>query len=212
MKYEEAVQKNLDHMGTPASDWKAVAIKSMAETTDDKGRKIKMPEFDFPKDYTHAPSLFLSGTSDTCCELCGTAIKFVYWLQNDTRKWLLCVGSECVTQFEQASGLQLSKEFMWEQNRQLLRECIAARHEIFAHYSRKDHMGYGRYRNIIVNKQAHDTWRELDNLIGDKDADGRWPTTDGAITRWVNAYGEQARELLDTAQDLIKRTAIQPAA
>jgi hypothetical protein len=203
MNYNEAVKNNLEHMGTPGIQWRPVPIIGMAETKDDKGNKVKMPEFEFPEGYTHAPSLYLCSNSSSCCELCGTPIKNLYYLQNDTHKWLLIVGSECVTHFGNLSGETLTKEFMWEQNRQLLRESIRVLAELKQRFSKRDSYGYLRWHNW----PAMDVYYPLHKLVGDKRADSafrRSMTSDAAITRWINTHGPAVRELLNDAYSFVE--------
>ncbi len=124
--YNANVARNLKHMDTPVSEWKAVPVKNVVVTKNDKGKAVSMPEFDFEvcKDFAHAPSLYAnSSNSDACCELCGTGIKKVYWLYNQNKKWTLAVGSECVTHFQEGeSGEQLSRSKKIELAKDLIRE------------------------------------------------------------------------------------------
>ncbi len=122
--YNQAVQRNLAHMGAPASQWSAVPISGMADSDAPDDRK--MPEFSFPDPavYKHAPTLYPCnpGPGAMNCELCGhSPIKTAYWLQNDVQKLILLVGSECVTRFEGKSGQRLAKEHIWAANRETVR-------------------------------------------------------------------------------------------
>lgn len=111
--YQERISMNLKNMGSSKEEWRSVPIKGVAEVENNKGKIVKMPLFDFPKNYSKAPTLFPVGSNQMNCELCGkTPIAVAYWLQNDLHKWTLLVGSECVTKFESgASGKDNLREY-----------------------------------------------------------------------------------------------------
>ena len=113
-RYDQRVAYNLQHMGTEASEWKAVPITGFTETLNDKGKPVSMPVFDFSvtKGFTKAPTLFPASAGVlTNCELCAKPIKNVYWIYNPTRQYTLQVGSECVTHFgEGKSGEEIARE------------------------------------------------------------------------------------------------------
>src|SRR5205823_1943680 len=70
--YAERVSANMQFMGTGLHQWKAVPIKGFASTENDKGKDIEVPEFDFPKGYKKAKSLYACNTGgEINCELCG---------------------------------------------------------------------------------------------------------------------------------------------
>lgn len=213
--YEKAVKENLAHMGTTMSEWSAVPVSGMNEIEGTGGQVVSMPVFDFPTGYEKAPTLFASDTSDTNCEWCGTRIKRLFWIQNHKRKWILSVGSECVTHFENGrSGKQLVKEKIWEQNRDLLRSAIAAKHDLYSAFARKIYRGYGRYGYEIGDNSARGkvvlaTYQGLVGVIGNLMPDpGRsaieTASSNGAISRWANAKKEVAAELIQNAYSLIE--------
>lgn len=166
-KYEQRVKENLAHMGTPARDWRAVEITG---TQNANGRA--MPTFRFPKGYKRNETTLYKATSAESmnCELCGAAIKYAYWLQNDAAKELLLVGSECVTHFEEASGERLSKEAQWAKNRALLAKARRLADEM--------------YRTSKGDWEAHKDWlnfyEPFENIPED--------APNGRITRWVNRH------------------------
>lgn len=125
--YDEAVAKNLSHMGTPASEWVATPIKEMVND----GQNPVFPSYDYPSGYSSAPSLFKITGQDCNCELCGHAIKICFALQNDSKQWMLTVGSECVTHFGTGqSGKELASEKQKMVKREFLRTARARCNEL----------------------------------------------------------------------------------
>ncbi len=105
-EYDERVRRTMSAMGTAPQEWAACPVEMK---TDKEGHVC--PSTTFPQGYTPAPSPIPEATSNACqCRLCGHPIKNCYWLQCDTRQWLLMVGSECVTHFAAASGEKLAKD------------------------------------------------------------------------------------------------------
>lgn len=139
--YSEAVQKNLDHMGTPAWEWRAVKVTGMASTTGPTGSPVSMPIFDFPAGYTPAPTLYPQsvGLDGGNCELCNHPIKRAYHIQHDANRWILTVGSECVTHFaEGKNGEQVARQDIKEANRQLIRDTHHLRKQLLPLCSRQE--------------------------------------------------------------------------
>lgn len=207
MSYKEAVELNLKHMGTPASEWRAMGVVGFTETEDAEGRAITLPVFeDAPSGYTSAPTLFKGSSDSPCCELCGAAIKKVYHLQNDTKRWTLPVGSECVTKFEEGkSGEDLSKEAKATMNRDFLREALQTRKELLNLFTRTTDLGYGRKGSAWDHPKARELYFDLKKTTANMDPDHfRYPTQDGPITRWVNKHGDSVRELIEQASTMIE--------
>jgi len=127
--YQERIKENLERMETPATEWSAVPIEGEAKAEVDGKTKL-MPVFSFPKNYSNAPTLYPNSVAGGImnCELCGKQpIKTAFWLQNDTRKWTLLVGSECVTHFEQGkSGQENQREFRVKQAELLAKDAASA--------------------------------------------------------------------------------------
>ena len=207
MNYEQTVKHNLEHLGTPAHQWQAVPVKGMAQTEADS-LAVSMPEFDFPKDYKPAPSLYRNnGAGDMCCELCAHQIKFAYYIQNDSKRWTMLVGSECVTHFEEKSGKELAKEQVWEMNRDLLRQAIELKKAIYKKYTKHTYIGYGRYEYRWVLTSANQIvkdWQFLVKATKDKETDGKWASPNGVITRFANKNGDRIREMLETYSELME--------
>lgn len=211
--YAQAIKANLAHMGTVASDWRAVGVTRMAEETDaPDGRP--MPEFDFPDGYDHAPTLYPSGTGKhLTCELCTHPIMTAYWIANDSRRWILMVGSECVKNFgEGKTGERLGKEAQWEANREYVREveraleAFKAEMQTVRQENRWTPSGY-RYVNVKVwRSMPQETLRaalKLESSLENVLADGgkHVPASDnGTITRWVNKHRQTAEQTMRLMQ------------
>jgi GNAT superfamily N-acetyltransferase len=150
LTHDEAVRCSYEYTGTNAGDWNAVAVKKFAETNDDRGNKITVPEFDFPSGYKPVKPFFESSAQNPCCELCGHSIKNAYHIQNDKEELTMTVGSECVTQFgEGKSGKRLEKEAMWNANRDVLKQTWDARDKLAEEFGYEDHVTKQR---IIFNE------------------------------------------------------------
>jgi len=113
--YQQSIQDNLDHMDTVLQDWTPVASEVLGH--DERGK----PSFDFqiPGGYIAAPSLY---NNEKVCHLCNTPCRQKFPIKNDTKKWLLWVGSECITRFSdnKQSGAKLQQEAGWQANVALL--------------------------------------------------------------------------------------------
>jgi hypothetical protein len=219
--YDKVVAENLAHMGTGAAEWSAVGITGMVESDAPDGRQ--MPEFAFPEDYESAPSMYHSGpTADTmCCELCAHPIKNAYWIQNDMRKWVLLVGSECVTHFEGKSGERIVKETVWAANRDMMRQykdaVRAFKGEWMVKYERSERNAYGNWTQVVRWGWKHNTPKDamtacvnLEKLTETMEPDevrniynGRLvceATTNGAITRWMKNNRQIADAFVETME------------
>jgi len=165
----------------------------------DKGSEMAV--FNFPAGYHAVKTLY---TGD-CCHLCGTLIKNVFWIKNDKKRWVMAVGSECVTHFGPGdSGQALAKKTVWEQNRHLLIELIELRWMLWRRYSERICLGYGRYDTSIwprspVKRQAADLYKAMVACSG-KATD---ESPNGAVTRWAKKKGDEAQKLIDQAKVLV---------
>jgi len=124
LKHAEAVSATMIYLGTNSGQWSAVPVEDMVEVQDSKGNGRTVPQFATPKDYTHVetPWTSMGSGGEFCCELCATPIKNAFQIQNDEKKWLMTVGSECVTKFgEGMSGEQLAKKDMQKKRRDLVK-------------------------------------------------------------------------------------------
>lgn len=181
--YNETVARNLAHMATSAADWKAVPI--LGEHPNPDGGK-PLPEFDIPRGYAHAPTLYpafhqLDGW--TSCELCAHPIKIVYWLQCDAKRWLLAVGSECVTHFGTGlTGEQIAKAARVKLAQELLGEAIAWRMRMQEEL-RTTTRGYCEKRRFV---------RRLSQIIGSI----KLTSSDAVISGWLTRRQKDAESLI----------------
>lgn len=204
--YDKIVEANLAHMQTPASQWRAVESSGETLVETDRGFKA-MPVHEMPVGYTEAPSLYKHNGSSCCCNLCGKDIVNVYFIQNDERKWIMPVGSECVTHFELGlSGEELHKERQWQRNRELLASVIALRREIWTTFSKVTHQGYGRTSREMprhgLGGQAEVIRKELIKITGQNDVEH---STNGALTTWARKHETRVGELLVAGRELLER-------
>ena len=166
--YAERVAANLAQMQTPRADWRALAPTGTDQDEDGK----TVPTFDFSTvaGFTTAPTLYRSFPGETCCELCGRpGIKKVYHLRNDSRRWLLAVGSECVTHFEEKSGEEMAKETQDEKNLAQINAVFDTRRALADHFSRVCDRGYGRSERVWRDWSAQSLWRKLLDITGKTD-------------------------------------------
>lgn len=168
--YKERVDSNLRNMGTPAKEWSALDIIGFQEVANDKGETVKMPVFDFSaiKGYKKPNTLYpapasQSTTAWTNCELCGKNIKNVYWIKNDSKKYSLAVGSECVTHFDQGkSGKEIERNHKIQLAIMLDNDVYNLRQLLLKHKSK-----------VQYNKRQYDVI-DIDyyaNKVSDKNAD-----------------------------------------
>lgn len=210
--YGKAVAENMAHMGSNLAEWTAVEISGLADTTNDKGEALKMPQFVFPVGYDSAPSMFKNQNA-ACginCELCGHDIKNVYWIKNDSRKWTMAVGSECITGFtaDGKTGVEMSEDVRRAQNRELVIALVTLAKAIHYSFGFMASMGYGRHQHAWVIGDARTLHKSILKLLGKIDAD----STDGAISGFITRKGSEAKALLQTVTAWQKETAILQAA
>lgn len=198
-------------MGTPTHEWSAVPIAEMVND----GQNPAWPSYHYPAGYTKAPSMFTSATSsDACCELCGHPIKIVYALQNDTKQWLLNVGSECVTHFNAGkSGKELASEKIKADKREALRK---ARVTMEATKSRIDALNLRDTEARSVSSQLWRIWEGMRRLLRgyhSDPADG-WrngqrvtipASTDAEVSGWYRARKAHFETLAQRANNVAPR-------
>jgi hypothetical protein len=181
--YAGRISENLTHMGTEATEWTAVPIIGFNEI-EVNGKEKKMPLFDFPKGYSKAPTLYpMNTTGDYNCELCSkSGITTVYHIQNDKKKWVLSVGSECVTHFGPGvSGKDNERAFKIQAAKLLDADLVKFQKIIFTTFSAIKDTGYGRkeryWKSFYVGggqdtdyfKQKHDAIVQIDPILLFKD-------------------------------------------
>lgn len=203
MTYAQAVAANMKHMGTKEDEWSAVEVDGFSEVDAGGGERRSMPTFNFPTGYAKAPSLF---AGEGCCNLCGTEIKNYYWLKHDKNRWIMPVGSECVTHYnEGVSGEKMAKKTKAEENRSLLRDFVDARRRLWSAFSRRVPLGYGRYETVIHVPDVRALYEKMGRVKGTMLADGKHASNDGAVTRWVNKHKDAVSEMIKQSSDLIDR-------
>ncbi len=222
-RYDDRVAQNMEHMESKLHEWGAVKIKKMVETPNDMGEMQTMPEFEFPSGYSQAPSIYKDDQDS--CHLCGHDIKNVYWIQNDEKKWVMPVGSECITRFgEGKSGVKLAKEVVVKANRDFVQEVVQAAADLRAKFTHmQDKMYLGRKIGAVPAWSMHlpggmhakRLFDQLNEVRGVKAGHGgishklgSWNQktqrhdpeqplfSDREIANWVKKNGDKARELL----------------
>lgn len=225
LKHAEAVSATMIYLGTNSGQWTAVPVEDMVEVQDSKGNGRMVPQFAMPKDYTpvETPWSGSGAGGEFCCELCATPIKNAFHIQNDEKKWLMTVGSECVTKFgDGMSGEQLAKKDMQKKRRNLVKTS----HEAIRGFAEKIKEEKGG-RNITLQDVARaignddsrkrfwkvakslgidpysTQWRiEKDGVVHDDDfkhLDGfatREKSTDQKISNWHKKNSEDAEMML----------------
>jgi len=190
--YSAIVRQNLDHMGTPAHEWAALVPTGSAKTTDDKGATVIMPEFVFPRDYKEPDSLF-SGTQDACL-LCGHKIRNVFWIVNHAQKYILSVGSECVTHFGVGdSGVTISKQADKDARRARYDALCKCAELVYHNFSKTVRDSYGRSWQDWNHREAKSIYETLADSIWKSIKDrGFEPPTDRQLANWEKRSDMQA--------------------
>ena len=169
-KYAKRIEENLNFMHTPRNEWKSLPIIGFNEI-EVIGKVKKMPIFEYPKNYSNAPTLYPSSKNPPYnCELCGQMnISMVYWIKNDTKKYLLGVGSECVKHFEEGkSGKENERSFKIAKAIILDNDMANLKKFIRDNFTRKENMGYGRtslaWKSISTPSDAGHSFKEISDL------------------------------------------------
>jgi hypothetical protein len=188
VSYSKIVEETLATMGTPASEWSAVPCVQT-----DIG-----PVFSFPTGYSQAPSPIRSnvGGDDCQCELCGHAIKTCYWLQNDSRRWTLIVGSECVTHFGTGeSGAELAASAKKAMQRKFLgfaRSIVAERS-----YEQRDYCAFHGLKKAVRGyfDAVQNGYHSPLNMTGPFTS-VRKASTDREVSSWYSNRADKVRFFL----------------
>lgn len=220
--YQQTVTDNLQAMGTPAQEWRAVPVKRMVATTREGAKPVTMPEFDFPQGYGIAPSIFRE--HDNCCQLCGHDIKNVYWLQNDVKRWTLAVGCECVTHFAGGdNGAQAARKSVAASNRELLAQYEQLKRDYYAAHSAEVAI-YGYTPQGRVQTSNRRVWKgeygafsavridyeHYKRLLGDMTAkDSHYDKlpiySDRQIANWLKKHGAAMEQLAATMRERLEQ-------
>lgn len=205
MNYNEIVKKNMEFMQSKICEWSAVPIIGVDDAVIENGVSKKMPIFDFPQGlgFKTAPSLFAN--QGDCCNLCGTNIKNVFWIQNIDKHWIMPVGSECVTRFGQGdSGQELINQVVWANNLKLLLEILKLKRTLWKTFSKRISLGYDRYETNIWphsenEKAALQVFNACKVCLGKVNEE----SNNAAITRWINRKGNDVNEVLRNGETLM---------
>ena len=203
MNYKQAIEANVKHMATSLSEWTAVEMTGFVEV-EAGGEAHTMPTFNFPQGYTSAPTLYKSNADGACCELCAHPIKMAYWIQNDSKKWTMMVGSECVTHFGGKSGQELAKEKTWANNRELLAHVKKIERAVYRKYTYSFDRGYGRRGRewVANNEQGRKAYADYSAIAKTTKSLDEY-TSEAGITRWKNKNGETIQKFIDTYENLL---------
>jgi hypothetical protein len=133
--HAKAVAANFKHMNTSPNEWTAMPIVGVCEEG--------LPVYALPTGYRPAPTLYPQsggGFGDMNCELCAHAIRRAFYIVNNSKRWLLIVGSECVTHFQEDSGMDMVKQSKNDQMQAYINNVLPALKEIkekIAHWQPK---------------------------------------------------------------------------
>ena len=205
--YAEMTARNLQHMGTPAHEWRVVHITGTTETTNDKGDTVSVPVFAFPAGYTPAPTLY---NQQGECGSCSHDIKGVYWIQNDAKRWTLPVGCECVKHFtEGLNGRQCVKKDIANANRELIAKCRAIRLKLRAIYDAKSYREREAVillRGLSLRACTLGNWSTPTQWIPEFPSAEFYPNGkphwgDRKIANWLKKYGPALEKLLNEVKE-----------
>ena len=221
-KYAKRIMLNLRHMNSKSSEWFMVPVKNMVEVAVDKGKRKMLPEFDMSvidpeKGFKQAPSLYKNPESTPSgesfsCEWCGHEIKNAYWVYNPSKKWVMCVGSECITAFseEGKTGEQLVKEHINKFNRDFFEQFIPTADKIRAKYriEKEDSRGrtYSDWKDVEAGNLVVAIVRMFDKFkdkfTGKIDRDMIKNASDQKIGNWLK---DNSKKLLSSPVELKRR-------
>lgn len=100
--YHAIQMATFESLGTTPRDWVMCEIEDVFDTG--RGREVV---FVIPENYTEIPhTRFPEVLHYLNCQLCGHPIIYPYFIQNDAKKLVLQVGSECVNTYHGAHYTQ----------------------------------------------------------------------------------------------------------
>ena len=106
--YEDRIQNTMNYLKTPLPTWSVIPFKMVMSDN----KLCPQTDFSYTVGYTFAP---IENPQDDTCELCGHNIKNVYWIKHDVKKWIMRIGSECITHFGPGiSGRQIAAGFQYD--------------------------------------------------------------------------------------------------
>jgi hypothetical protein len=199
--YAKSVQRNLKHMGTKGDEWSVVPFT---------GREIENPEGGRPmieQDYLsvqgagwkQAPTLYPGTSQSPACGWCGKApVKYLFGIKNDSKKWSMMVGSECITHFSEKSGDAQSQEAKASFNRAAWQSLDDSLKEIKKELSTSTSDSYYRYTTTWSSKAASDLYEQGTKLRGKL---SQKDSSDGAFTSWQRKNGQAVEALVTKIRD-----------
>ena len=168
--YRAIQMQTFEALGSVPQDWKMCEIKDVTRGADG----YDIVDFIFPEGYTEVPHTRFHETTSSRCQLCGHPIARLFYLQNDQKKLILQVGSECVNTYVGAGytekAIKVFKDNRIRQNFRIWRE--KALDEI---YKRKQISGWLPYEFYQLQKKLQkvddlkSTCRVLFNLMNKYD-------------------------------------------
>jgi hypothetical protein len=114
--------QTFEALGSVPQDWKMCEIKDVLRGADG----LDDVTFIFPEGYIEVPHTRFHETTSSRCQLCGHPIVRHFFLQNDQKKLILQVGSECVNTYVGAGytekAIKIFKDNRIRQNFRIWRE------------------------------------------------------------------------------------------
>lgn len=101
MAYEKRIGETFDTLGTKPEEWSPCEISGFHEYSFGQANIVCEPVFSIPDGYTFVKTRFTvsSMSGMQACNLCGHPIVHLYYIKHDAKKWVMLVGSECVSNY-----------------------------------------------------------------------------------------------------------------
>ena len=181
--HAKRIEENMQRMNSDLSEWSSVEIKNHASVMDKNGNTKIVPNYVLPENYRPSPTMFPGSSQEPCCQLCGKApVKNLFLIKNDSKKWLMSVGSECVTHFEEGkSGQDLSREFKIKEALDADIKMQKIKKMIVQNYSYQHHEGYGRYAKKYRKTSVSNNIIDLLSIFHN-------PKTNSDVIDWEYVY------------------------
>ncbi len=188
--YKKRQLETFTSLGTSPDEWQICELVGIE--TDDKGREIpifraypgyslRRPFYDtLSKEELDALIQDHEINSESgegwmnSCQLCGHNIMYPWKIKHDKKLFLMDIGSECITNFMNASTATVSKEFKlkvlkkefksWK--RSAVNECWN-NHKHFRHDEYGDVLTYGRENKPLIQRKYFKLQEELRQLDTD---------------------------------------------
>ena len=168
--YRAIQMQTFESLGSIPKDWVMCKIRDVF--TGPNG--LEEVTFFFPEGYTEIPHTRFHETTSSRCQLCGHPIVRHFFLQNDQKKLILQVGSECVNTYVGAGytekAIKIFKDNRIRQNFRIWREKALA--EIEKHRQSNHWLPFEYFQlQKKINKldDLKSTCRVLFNLMNKSD-------------------------------------------